>query len=118
MVAWTAEQDRKILLFLIRDCKATDFAKMAEAVGDDCTPRAVQEHIKKLKKLASEADAKKTGNGSSPSAPKKRNATQTGLPSASVTNEGSPTKRGRKQLQKLKLEEGSDDEASVVDDSD
>ena len=50
-IAWTPENDRKLLLAFIAICKEKiDFAEAAKQVGQGCTERAVVERVKKLKK--------------------------------------------------------------------
>ena len=61
--SWLAETHQKLLLLIIGLNKIqVDFEAVASAFGPDCTPRAVQEQLKKLKKKAKE-------NGDLPTSP-------------------------------------------------
>lgn len=53
MVTWTSENNEKLLVAILAVFKdKVDCAAVAVLIGQGCTERAVQEQIKKLKKVA------------------------------------------------------------------
>ena len=71
MVNWAGAADSILLLCVLDQLSGKlDYEDIAKKVGQDCTPSAVKEHIKTLRKRA----RKDAGIGASPSkaSPKKR----------------------------------------------
>lgn len=95
-----------------------DFGVMAKLLGPNCTPRAVQEQLKKLKKVGLEEAAAAAGTGVVVASPAKR--AKRAKPAASKEpKKGQKVKKDEakeesKERFKEEVEEGGDDNESIL----
>lgn len=124
-MTWNGEADAKLLLAILKvsDVKP-DFEAVAQQLTTDevtCTPRAVQEHLKKLRKIA-QADVDPTAPGKAATttpvkASRKAAATPAGVKKTRKPAAGAKGKKGKAAANvndaedvPVKMETGSDDE--------
>ena len=74
MVTWTRENDQVILLWLLRHASKIDYDEIAKLLN--CTRRAVEERIKKLKKMEAGDQQAQTSPCSAPSSLKRKKVKQ------------------------------------------
>ncbi|KAL2856448.1 hypothetical protein BJY01DRAFT_242783 [Aspergillus pseudoustus] len=116
---WTPEKNTKLFLGVLEQAREQNLKlnhrRLAEYMGPDCTWKAIEGQIAKLKKQASQdpnetsASTSVSGAGSAPSTPaatpKKRGAS--GTP-AKTGGAGSPQKRKKKEA-KIEQDDSDDD---------
>lgn len=74
MVNWTRENDQVILLWLLQHASKIDYDEIAKLLN--CTRRAVEERIKKLKKMEAGVQQAQNSPCSTPSSSKRKKVKQ------------------------------------------
>ncbi|KAK2830994.1 hypothetical protein FQN49_007109 [Arthroderma sp. PD_2] len=70
MVTWNEAADAKLLFAILKTTQAKiDYAAVAEIIGNDCTPIAIQRRLAKIKSKAAATTG--SGGNSSPATPKR-----------------------------------------------
>ncbi|OCK82726.1 hypothetical protein K432DRAFT_380208 [Lepidopterella palustris CBS 459.81] len=94
-IFWTPETNEKLLIELLRVCDikltAVNYADIAAAMGPDVTPRAVSQHICRMR---AKVKGSPSGTASAPNTPTSKAKTTTRKPKAAAASTPSTKKNG------------------------
>jgi hypothetical protein len=108
----TGEADQQLLLsILATHTIVLNHAAIAERIGPHCTPRAVVERIKKLKKMSKDGGFDRGGGGYVPKASK---ATGSNSKRKNITPDDTPSPK-RAKVEIAKLQKDSEESADIRD---
>ncbi|KAH0534050.1 hypothetical protein FGG08_007347 [Glutinoglossum americanum] len=106
---WDGEADQQLLLSILATHTINlNHAAIAERIGPHCTPRAVVERIKKLKKMSKDGGFDKAGGG----APKTSRATGPSSKRKNITPDDTPSPK-KVKTDNAKLEEDSEESYEI-----